>query len=238
MAATKIGFTRWYDNIPELAQAVRLLERVPENVSSIICESVVNSHEYNGEDNTSEDYGLKKLGAQKVLGLMKSKTKRRWYDQHPVIHRAFNTLYMMDDTLRYETAIRILVALEALKQHDLKLSGKEFTVQRPPELNQKELSEEEHQQMVREIVTRSQRKLVQNIFLQPTGSLLNKIQFVQQQKDKQDPQPPAKTAEMTETTIASSDRIIESNEGLKLDGLSFETIRSDSLKNNNLHHLL
>lgn len=114
-----IGFTRWYDRIPELSQAVRQLEKASSDHQHLICQSVVHYNDAVLGHRTSTDGGLKKLGTQKVMGLLKSKSKRRWYDQDPLLHQAFNYLYMMDDTERYRVALRILVSLEAMQAASL-----------------------------------------------------------------------------------------------------------------------
>jgi len=114
MTGRSIHFTRWYDRIPELSRAVALLEKAPRDWQQLIAGDITNAvelYELTGQ----EAHGFKKLGTEKVMGLMKSKNKRRWYDQDPIVHQAFNYLFLMDDLRRYETAVRILFSLKALE---------------------------------------------------------------------------------------------------------------------------
>lgn len=114
MTGHQVGFTRWYDRIPELSQAVRGMEHAEPAyqhlISTFIVASIPMSHVVH-----RQELGVKKLGTEKVLGLMKAKKKDRWYDQDPTVHQAFNLLYLMDERLRFETAVRILLSLKALQ---------------------------------------------------------------------------------------------------------------------------
>ena len=215
--APKIGFTRWYDSLPELSQAVRLLERANPDHRDIICKFVVDMYEEHCTPNPHEDYGLKKLGAQKVIGLMKSKSKRRWYDQEPQVHKAFNALYVMDESMRYEAAIRILICLEALKQHDKQL------------LNNMGESLSQEPQSNKRTLDMSQRNIVKSIFYQQTQVLLKKIQFVRPEKAVSQTlpgfEPPAtKPADLPKEAIINADHIIDDNSGMKLGGLQLPKV--------------
>lgn len=109
---TNVGYTRWYDRIPALSQAVRMMEKLPEARQRWISETIVNLMPMHQVPQRTD--GLKKVGSEKVLGLMKSKVKRRWYDQDPMVHQAFNYLYLMTDELRYEMAIKIMICIKAM----------------------------------------------------------------------------------------------------------------------------
>jgi hypothetical protein len=107
-----VGYLRWHDRIPELAQAVRLMEKMPRLKQHVISDAIVSLMPLHQVPQRTD--GLKKVGNEKILGLLKSKVKRRWYDQDPLVHQAFTYLYLMDDPLRLEMAIKILISNKAL----------------------------------------------------------------------------------------------------------------------------
>jgi hypothetical protein len=148
MIGRGLGFTRWYDRISELSQAVRLLEKAPYLQQQVIATIIVGSMQLHHLTQRSE-HGLKKLGSEKVIGLMKSKGKRRWYDQDPLMHQAFNYLYIMDDVLRHEMAVKILITLNALEESARK-----------------------------EVPEKDQYSLAKAIFEKPLMHLLEKTEFV------------------------------------------------------------
>lgn len=109
---SNIGYTRWYDRIPELSQAVRQMEKLPLARQQWLAHAIIDLMPMHQVSQRTE--GLKKLGTEKVKGLLKAKVKRRWYDNDPLVHQAFNHLYLMDDQLRYEMAIKMLICCKAL----------------------------------------------------------------------------------------------------------------------------
>lgn len=114
MLGRSIGFTRWYDRVPELSQAVRMMEKLPPSQQHLIASVIVGSLQLH-QMSQRTDQGVKRLGTEKVMGLMKSKGKRRWYDIDPMVHQAFNYMYLMSDQMRYETALKIIVSIKALE---------------------------------------------------------------------------------------------------------------------------
>lgn len=112
----QIGFTRWYDRSPQVSQAVRSLEKADPDFQRSVAE-VINEVTDVKSLNARTEGGLKKVGSQKILGLMKSKAKRRWYDENPQLHRAINNLYIMDELQREEIGLKVIVSLGALEQY-------------------------------------------------------------------------------------------------------------------------
>lgn len=108
-----IGYTRWYDQTPEMSQAVRLMERISTTKQQWIAHTIVSLMPL--YQVTRRTDGLKKLGTEKVIGLLKSKVKRRWYDHDPLVHQAFNHLYLMDEDARHEMAVKVLITIKALE---------------------------------------------------------------------------------------------------------------------------
>ncbi len=116
MIGRNIGFTRWYDRLPSLSQAVRMMEQIQPYQQQMIASIIVGSMQMHQVSQRNE-HGVKKLGTEKVIGLMKSKVKRRWYDRDPMVHQAFNHLYLMPDPMRHETAIKIMVCIKAMEAY-------------------------------------------------------------------------------------------------------------------------
>lgn len=110
------GFTRWYDRDPQLSQAVRMMEASPLLHQRVIARAMLHMADLSHLTLQAET-GIKKAGSRKIVGLMKSQAKRRWYDLDPDVHRAFNNLFMMDDKQRTEMAIRIIISLKALENY-------------------------------------------------------------------------------------------------------------------------
>ncbi len=117
--SSKGGYTRWYDRTSHMSQAVKLLEIAPEPFQKAIAHSIVSQVDIG--DITKRN-GIKKIGTHKVIGLMKSKTKRRWYDQDPIMHQAFNYLYIMNGKQCDVFALKIIISLNALEQASSGLS--------------------------------------------------------------------------------------------------------------------
>ncbi|MGE0200520.1 MAG: hypothetical protein AB7P76_06095 [Candidatus Melainabacteria bacterium] len=113
---------RWYDEQNELAVAVRLMKQLPLEYQSLVCKPVTDlltMTELTGR-NGSE---LKQMGTERVVGVMKSKTKRRWYDQDPHVHQAFNLLYVMEQHEQQEIACRFLFSMRAMQAYFQKVQG-------------------------------------------------------------------------------------------------------------------
>jgi hypothetical protein len=85
---------RWYDRQPKLAQAVRLMFLFPVDIKSLICDGlmIIANREFQVSEKLNS---FKTLGPDKVLGMHKSKNKRREYDRHDVLHKAMNYMYVL-----------------------------------------------------------------------------------------------------------------------------------------------
>ncbi len=112
----QVGFTRWYDTIPELSKSIKILERMPQNLKDAVCRPIANMTSLK-ELAAESDTNLKRLGSHKVMGLLKSKSKRRWYDQTPIVHKAFCFLYIMSQEQRYQVAIRMIACIHSLENY-------------------------------------------------------------------------------------------------------------------------
>src|SRR5690606_18151945 len=91
-----VSYKRWYDRQPRLSQAVRLMMLFPDEVKSIISDGIMLLA--NREFQVSEQMNsFRTLGSEKILGLYKSKNKRREYDQNELLHKAMNYLYILSE---------------------------------------------------------------------------------------------------------------------------------------------
>lgn len=107
---------RWYDRQPRLAQAVRFLSLFPDEIKSIISDGVVLIA--NREFQVAEQMkSFRTLGTEKVMGLHKSKNKRREYDQNETLHKAMNYLYILSDQNQDFMANHILELVKYIQQY-------------------------------------------------------------------------------------------------------------------------
>ena len=115
MSSREQGFTRWYDEQPLLSQAVRMMSAIAPQYQVMIAEAIIH-HQPGHSLAYDSEKGLKRMGSQKITALMKSQVKRRWYDQDPKVHQAFNHLFLMDQGRRHEMALKIIITIEALQE--------------------------------------------------------------------------------------------------------------------------
>ncbi len=98
---------RWYDKDETVSKAVRMLESFPGEIQTVIAEGSLKLAER--ECKIRELMAnLKSLGPEKVLGIHKSKNKRRYYDENPTVHNALNALFILSDENRLFLARHVL----------------------------------------------------------------------------------------------------------------------------------
>ena len=107
---------RFYDQDPVVAQAVRLLMVLPNEVQTLTAECLTKIAE--------SDYQLGKslqdtrtLGSDKIMALYKSKEKKRSYDSSPAMHRAMNYLMLMPIENRRILSHRIVGLVGHLQEY-------------------------------------------------------------------------------------------------------------------------
>lgn len=109
-------FKRWYDRQPKLSQAFKLIILLPDEVRSIISESlmlIANREFESGE----ADRSFRTVGSEKIMGLHKSKNKRREYDQNELLHKAMNYLYVLSDDNQDFMADHVLKMVEFIQKY-------------------------------------------------------------------------------------------------------------------------
>lgn len=87
---------RWYDRQPTLSQSVRLMILLPDEIKSIVSDGimVLANREFRAQERLQS---YRSLGDEKVMGLYKSKNKRREYDTNETLHKAMNYLYILSE---------------------------------------------------------------------------------------------------------------------------------------------
>lgn len=110
------SFKRWYDRQPKLSRAFKLIIILPDEVRSIISESLmlIANKEFESKE---RDTSFKTVGSEKILGLHKSKNKRREYDQNEQLHKAMNYLYVLSDDNQDFMAEHILKMVEFIQKY-------------------------------------------------------------------------------------------------------------------------
>ncbi len=98
---------RWYDKHKSLGKCIELLESFPPEIQSIIAEGIITLSERECQAHEILQ-SLKSMGAEKILGMYKSKNKRRSYDNDPTLHRAMTYLYVLSEENQLFMASQIM----------------------------------------------------------------------------------------------------------------------------------
>ncbi len=115
---SKSAFTRWYDQSPYLSAAVKALYGQSDSFQLLMCRQIIEEAQIVGY-NPKRHPGLKQLGPEKITAFLKSKVKRRWYDEDPLIHQAFNAIFLMEIPYREEIGMKILFTIEKFTESAL-----------------------------------------------------------------------------------------------------------------------
>lgn len=87
---------RWYDQDHHLSELVRVLEQLSDE-SRYLVALLLGSIAEEAIALTGKRHFIKDLDWDRIIGILKSKRGRRWYDEEPEMHKAFNLLYSLDD---------------------------------------------------------------------------------------------------------------------------------------------
>lgn len=121
-------YQRWYDMDVQLSELVRALEVLSEEsqtlfafLLSFFSDEIV---KVRGRAFFSE------LEWDKLMGIYKSKKGRRWYDQHDILHKAFNKLYSLSPEDQAAIARELYVPSRIIKSYEThcQATGKEPNV--------------------------------------------------------------------------------------------------------------
>ncbi|MBX2861451.1 MAG: hypothetical protein KTR14_09450 [Vampirovibrio sp.] len=116
MEKKDVPFVRWHDRNPVLAEVIQKLEKMPTEHMEV-CARLMIGMCSNLKGGPKDDFSLVELGAEKTTGLMKSKNKRRWYDQNPVMHMAMNKLYLLSEKEQGVIAEKMIVSIRVLEEY-------------------------------------------------------------------------------------------------------------------------
>jgi hypothetical protein len=109
-------FKRWYERQPQLAQAVKLLTMLPDEVTTILSEALIalSNEEFKNTEKTS---AIRSVGSEKIMGVHKSKNRRREYDVNETLHKAMNYLYVLTEEGQDNMAAHVLDMVKFIHQY-------------------------------------------------------------------------------------------------------------------------
>lgn len=106
---------RWYDEIPNLSQAIHISQALPPEVQGIIARCLNEAIDEHRKNRRTDKYAYSQ-GGSRALGLYRASYRRRWYDPDPLTHRAFNLMRSIPDPYLEAMATRILKAAQHVEQ--------------------------------------------------------------------------------------------------------------------------
>lgn len=109
-------FHRWYDSRPKMSQAAKLLFAFPDELKSILSEAILTIGDREFSEKKWERLA-RSLGREKIMGLHKSKNKRREYDENPGLHAAMNALYVLSEDNREILAEHIIKMVRFIQHY-------------------------------------------------------------------------------------------------------------------------
>ncbi|MBY0449172.1 MAG: hypothetical protein K2X01_00920 [Cyanobacteria bacterium] len=115
---TDQSFKRWYDYDTILSKMVGSLETMTNDSRRLFGYMICCFSKTLILSQTRTEF-LFSLNLSKVKGLFKSQAKRRWYDQDPVLHKAFNLLYSLDDENRQIVTEKLFAPASVVREYEL-----------------------------------------------------------------------------------------------------------------------
>lgn len=109
-------FTRWHDRQPQLAKAVRTLCLLPDEVCTILSAGMIQIMHRDFKE-ILLDKQFRTLGHEKILGLHKSKNRRREYDENETLHKAMNTLYLLPNEAQDHVADEVMTMMNYIQSY-------------------------------------------------------------------------------------------------------------------------
>ena len=98
---------RWYDQIDQMSEAVQASKSLPPEIQILIARNLNHYIDNYRSLNRNHREGLS-IGYPKVCGLYRASDKKRWYDPHAELHRAFTMMIAVPDRFLEQYAHRIL----------------------------------------------------------------------------------------------------------------------------------
>lgn len=109
-------FQRWYDMDIYLSEFVRTLEGLSED-SQILFAFLLMSFSDDVVRRKGRSF-FRELEWEKLIGIYKSKSGRRWYDQQGVLHAAFNKLYSLNDVDKASIAKKLHIPSHIVQRYE------------------------------------------------------------------------------------------------------------------------
>ena len=125
--ATPSGFIhRWYDVDLQVSEMVAALEGMTEESKHLfgfllcfLCDELIKTKDRSAF--------MSELDWNKLVGLMKSKRSRRWYDHEPVLHKAFNLLYSLNDDDKILIGRELCAPSQLVREYETRCQDKQKT---------------------------------------------------------------------------------------------------------------
>ncbi len=108
---------RWYERQPSLAEAITVLTDLPDPVTTIVGDSIITLANQEFKVMELKD-SLRSIGSEKVMGMHKSKQRRRAYDHNPTLHKAINYIYVLPEPKQDKMANHVLNIVKYIKHYD------------------------------------------------------------------------------------------------------------------------
>lgn len=105
---------RWYDDVPALSRAIHISRSLPEGIRAMIARHLNEYIEAHRHLSRNATYALS-LGSQRVMGMYRAASRRRWYDAEPTLHRAYTMMGSMPPWFLADFAKRILEMAQFLE---------------------------------------------------------------------------------------------------------------------------
>ena len=89
---------RWYDHYRNIRMLIDLSEGLPVTVQANLGDTLIETiKRYQNLAASSTD--LRSMGTEMVMGLYKSRRKLRWYDDSPELHKAYNMMAILPESV-------------------------------------------------------------------------------------------------------------------------------------------
>ncbi len=114
-------FARWYDLDIQLSELVHSLETLTEE-SQMLFAFLLTFF----SDEIVRIKGrlfFKEMEWDKLVGIYKSKSGRRWYDRQEVLHKAFNKLYSLNEDDKAAIARELFIPSRIVKKYEEHCQG-------------------------------------------------------------------------------------------------------------------
>lgn len=108
---------RWYDLDVALSESIRILESLSQPSQTLF--ALLMTHFSNRVVQVRGHAFYAQLNWNKLFGLLKSRrSRRRWYDQEALLHKAFNKLYSLSEVDQGLIGRELRVPLQLVRDYE------------------------------------------------------------------------------------------------------------------------